>query len=80
MMPRVDLDSTPKEQLIAMLGNLPDDLTFEDIQYHLYVLEKFNKVWRARGKVKVYTQEEVEEWMEKRFATLEQEASERENR
>ena len=35
--------STPKSEVTAMLETLPDDSTFEDIQYHLYVLEKVKR-------------------------------------
>ena len=35
--------STPKIEAAAMLKALPDDSSFEDIQYHLYVLEKVNR-------------------------------------
>ena len=35
--------STPKAEVAAMLETLPDDSSFEDIQYHLYVLEKVNR-------------------------------------
>lgn len=35
--------STPKTEVTAMLEALPDDSSFEDIQYHLYVLEKVNR-------------------------------------
>lgn len=34
---------TVKEQAQAVLKRLPDDCTFEDIQYELYVLEKIRK-------------------------------------
>ncbi len=34
---------TPKEEAEALLQRLPDDCTFEDIQYHLYVLEKIRR-------------------------------------
>jgi hypothetical protein len=33
----------PKDDVISLLGKLPDDATFEDIQYHLYVLEKIKR-------------------------------------
>jgi hypothetical protein len=36
--------STTKEEITSMLNNLPDDCSFEDIQYHLYVLEKIRRV------------------------------------
>ncbi|MCV6626569.1 MAG: hypothetical protein OIF38_10765 [Cellvibrionaceae bacterium] len=32
-----------KQEVQEMLVNLPDDSTFEDIQYHLYVLEKVRR-------------------------------------
>jgi hypothetical protein len=35
--------STPKSEVTAMLAALPNDSSFEDIQYHLYVLEKVNR-------------------------------------
>jgi hypothetical protein len=38
------LMSTAKEDVATLLRKLPDDCTLEDIQYHLYVLEKI-----ARG-------------------------------
>lgn len=35
--------STPKSEVAAMLSTLPESSSFEDIQYHLYVLEKVNR-------------------------------------
>ncbi len=35
--------STPKAEVTSMLEALPDDSSFEDIQYHLYVLEKVRR-------------------------------------
>jgi hypothetical protein len=32
--------STAKEEVEALLSKLPDDCSIEDIQYHLYVIEK----------------------------------------
>ena len=34
---------TAKQEVEAMLQHLPEDSTFEDIQYHLYVLEKIKR-------------------------------------
>ena len=37
-----------KQQVASMLQNLPEDCSLEDIQYHLYVIEKIkNGVARA---------------------------------
>lgn len=35
--------SSPKAEVASMLEALADDVNFEDIQYHLYVLEKVNR-------------------------------------
>jgi predicted transcriptional regulator len=35
--------STVKQEVEALLQRLPDDCTYEDIQYHLYVLEKIRR-------------------------------------
>ena len=34
---------TVKEQAIKLIRRLPDESTFEDIQYHLYVRQKVNR-------------------------------------
>lgn len=35
--------STPKEEVASMLQSLPDGSSYEDIQYHVYVLEKVSR-------------------------------------
>ena len=35
--------NTAKAEVASMLENLPDDSSLEDIQYHLYVLEKVKR-------------------------------------
>jgi len=35
--------STAKEEVEALLSKRPDDCSIEDIQYHLYVIEKVRK-------------------------------------
>ena len=52
--------STAKEEVHALLNRLPDDCSLEDIQYHLYVIEKVRNgldVAETQGTV---SQEEVE--------------------
>ncbi len=34
---------SPKDEVSSLLQKLPDDASFEDIQYHLYVLEKVRR-------------------------------------
>ncbi|MBI5558341.1 MAG: hypothetical protein HY885_11960 [Deltaproteobacteria bacterium] len=35
--------NTAKDEVKSLLQRLPDNCTFEDIQYHLYVIEKIRK-------------------------------------
>ena len=35
--------STLKNDIAEMIHHMPENTTFEDIQYHLYVLEKIQK-------------------------------------
>lgn len=35
--------SSPKDEVASLLRTLPDDASYEDIQYHLYVLEKVRR-------------------------------------
>ena len=49
-----------KDEIQSLLQKLPDDCTFEDVQYHLYVIEKIRKgIERAESDGAV-SQEEVE--------------------
>jgi hypothetical protein len=52
--------NTTKDEIQLLLQKLPDDCTFEDVQYHLYVIEKIRKgIERAESEGAV-SQEEVE--------------------
>lgn len=53
--------STAKKQAVELINYLPDDCTIEDIQYHLYVLEKVERGIRAIDEGFVVSQEEAEE-------------------
>jgi hypothetical protein len=35
--------STPKAEVAELLRSLPDTASYEDIQYHLYVVEKIKR-------------------------------------
>jgi len=35
--------STLKDDIVEMINHLPENTTFDEIQYHLYVLEKIRK-------------------------------------
>ena len=53
--------STAKEEVESLLARLPDDCSLEDIQYHLYVLEKINQGLEAADTQGSLSQEEVEQ-------------------
>lgn len=54
-----------KQEVETMLQHLPEDSTFEDIQYHLYVLEKIRRGSSRAEKEGTLTQQEVEEKLRK---------------
>ncbi|WP_313914072.1 hypothetical protein [Tahibacter sp.] len=35
--------NTPKAEVAKFLSSLPDNASYEDIQYHLYVIEKIRR-------------------------------------
>jgi len=49
-----------KEQAINLIKTLPEDCTLEDIQYHIYVLEKVEKGIKAIDEGRVVPQNEAE--------------------
>jgi predicted transcriptional regulator len=57
--------STAKEEVRKMLDQLPDDSSFEDIQYHIYVREKVELGLEDIQQGRTLSQEEVERRMGK---------------
>ena len=57
--------STAKEEVRKILDRLPDDSSFEDIQYHIYVREKIEHGLADIREGRLLTQEEVEQRMSK---------------
>ncbi len=57
--------NTAKDEIQALLQKLPDDCTFEDVQYHLYVIEKVRKGIARAESEGVVSQEEVEKRLSK---------------
>lgn len=58
-----------KQEVSELLKRLPEDCSLEDVQYHLYVLQKIELGLKDAKEGQVYTQEEVEKlmakWLEK---------------
>jgi hypothetical protein len=51
---------TAKQDVESLLDRLPDDCSLEDIQYHLYVIEKVRHGLEVAQEKGTLTQEEVE--------------------
>lgn len=56
---------TVKQEVSNLLTRLPDDCSLEDVQYHLYVLQKIERGLKDAAEEKVCSQEEVEKQMTK---------------
>jgi len=57
--------STAKEEVRKLLEQLPDDSSFEDIQYHIYVREKIERGLQEIKEGRVLSQDEAERRMAK---------------
>lgn len=57
--------SRAKAEVESLLKKLPDDCTIEDIQYHLYVMEKVRRGLDRADTEGTLTQEEAEERLKK---------------
>ncbi len=51
---------TAKQEVTDLLNRLPEDCSLEDIQYHLYVLQKIERGLKDAEQGRVYTLEEVQ--------------------
>lgn len=51
---------TAKEDVLSLLKNLPDECTLEDVQYHLYVVEKIQSGIARADTEGTLNQEDVE--------------------
>ena len=54
-----------KEEVISLLHKLPDDITLDEIMYHLYVKQKIIKGLKDIEDGNTYTHEEVKEMAKK---------------
>ncbi len=57
--------SAAKQEVEALLSKLPDECTLEDIQYHLYVVEKVQRGIRVAEHTGTVAQEEAEQRLAK---------------
>lgn len=59
---------TVKERIATVLRRLPDDCSLEEVQYHLYVLEKISRRLEQVDQEESIEQREVEERLRKWLA------------
>ena len=52
--------STAKDDVKALLDKLPDDCSLEDVQYHLYVVEKIRRGMERAETQTVLSQGDIE--------------------
>ncbi|MGC9527511.1 MAG: hypothetical protein ACP5D7_18405 [Limnospira sp.] len=52
--------NTVKQEIELLLKNLPEDCSLEDVQYHLYVIEKYRQGIAVADSERQLTQEEAE--------------------
>lgn len=60
--------NTAKEEVRKILDQLPDDASFEDIQYRIYVRQKIERGLRDAEEGRLVSQEDAEKRMEKWLA------------
>jgi hypothetical protein len=54
-----------KEEVIALIKELPEDTTLDDIIYHLYVKQKLLKAKEDIAQGRTYSHEQVKDMAEK---------------
>ena len=57
--------STAKEEVRVLLDKLPDDCSLEDVQYHLYVVEKIHRGIECAETEGVLSQDDAERKLNK---------------
>ncbi len=55
--------ATVKEEIKRMVESFPDDVTWEDVQYSIYVRERIERGRREAAEGKVLAEEDVERRM-----------------
>ncbi len=63
-MVEIDMTTSMKDAVIALIKSLPENVTLEDIMYHLYVKEKILKGQKQLAEGQSYSQEEIENQVE----------------
>jgi len=57
--------ASPKQAVLEMIHRMPEDASLEDIQYHLFVLQKIERGLDDAEAGRVIPQDEVEKRLQK---------------
>ena len=60
--------SNIKQEVVNLINNLPENVTIEDIQYHLFVRQKIQKAERQIEVGETFSQDEVMEKLRKKWS------------
>lgn len=60
--------NTAKDEIRSLLDKLPEDCSLEDVQYHLYVIEKLRHGIQVAEEQGTYSREEAEARLKKWLA------------
>lgn len=53
--------AVPKEEVRRLLDQLPDEASYEDIQYHIYVQQKIDRGLEASERGEFVSDDEIEQ-------------------
>jgi len=59
--------AVPKEEVRRLLETLPDEASYEDIQYHIFIQQKIDKGLEASESGDFISDDEIEQRMSRRL-------------
>lgn len=60
--------SNIKQEIVNLINNLPEDVTLEDIQYHLFIRQKLQKAARQIAAAETIPHDKVLENLRKKWS------------
>jgi len=67
------MSNSIKEEVISLIKKLPDDITLDEIMYHLYVKQQISEGLQDIEKGKVYSLEEIKKLSKQWILNLQKE-------
>jgi len=69
----ISMSNSIKEEVISLIKKLPDDITLDEIMYHLYVKQQISEGLQDIEKGKVYSLEEIKKLSKQWILNLQKE-------